>query len=399
MSGRHVVIIDRNGVDRFRLPDGSPAVSPDVHTVSLLTGPALVGQARRGECAQIFGYDIDDEAATAAVLRTLHGMRPIDRIVCFPENLQVLAAEAREEFGLPGMTRAQVVPFRDKPAMKRTAERAGLPVADWCAVDSAEQARPLLERYGKVVLKPRDGAGSAGVHVVESPAGLDSLTADLAHYQAEQFIDAPMIHVDAAVVNGAVEVARTSRYLATTLSHTAGRPLGSVISQDPDLNAAAGVLLDQVTKAFQVKDAVLHLEAFVTAGGLVFNEVACRAGGGGIVTLVQAATGYNLFEAMVRMALGEPPSRGYPVTAPAGGFLLLYADAGVLEAVDDDAVPPEWIVERRTSVPIGGRHRPVGRAGGSVVSYVVRADGERQAVERLAFIEEHVRIHMTGVQR
>lgn len=392
----HVVIIDRAGFDRYRLPDGSPVVSPRDGRVSLLTGPPLVGQPRAGECARVLGYDIDDLPSTRAMLRTLHAMTPIDRLVCFPENLLILAAEERERLGLPGPRIGYILPFRDKWEMKTLASAAGIPVADWAAVERPEDVRPLLEKHGKVVVKPRGGTGSAGVYIVDGPERLAALPADLAGSQAEQFIDAPMIHIDAVVSGRAVAAARTSRYLDTTLAHVERQPLRSVISEDSALNARADALLAAAVDAFRVVDGVLHLEAFATADGLVFNEVACRPGGAGVVPLMQAVTGLNLYEAMVRQALDEKPTADYPITAGTGGWILLYADAGILAGIDDAAVPSDWIVERRSAVPIGGSFTPTGRAGGSVVSYVVRADSEAQAVARLEFIRDNVTVEVTG---
>jgi hypothetical protein len=198
-------------------------------------------------------------------------------------------------------------------------------------------------------------------------------------------------------MNGQTLTARTSLYLSSTLSHLTRSPLGSVVVDDAELCARSNALLDQVIDAFSVTDGVLHLEAFNLPDRLVFNEVACRAGGGGIVAMMQAVTGYNLFEAMVRMSLGEPPTSTYEVSAKTAGFLLMYGDPGVLEQLDDRGLPAEWIVERKVAVPVGGRYTPVGRAGGSLVSYVVRGDNQQQVTERLRHIQETVSIRMGTV--
>ncbi|MFD0885261.1 acetyl-CoA carboxylase biotin carboxylase subunit family protein [Streptosporangium algeriense] len=394
---RHVLIVDRAGYDRYRMPDGGPVVDPGSYDVTLITRPEVAGQPRRGECERVLAFDIDDERMTTDVATLVHGHAALDAIVVFPENLLLPVAELRDRLGVPGQGEEQVRPFRDKPSMKRVAERGGLRVVDWAAPDSADEARDFLARHGKIVLKPRDGAGSAGIHVVASADELDRVLAtegfEISRYQAERFVDLPMIHVDAVILDGQPLVSVTSHYLSSTLSHLNLLPLMSAAVEDPVLLARAEKLLADVVTAFSVKDAVLHLEAFdPEEPELVFNEVACRAGGGGVVPVVQSLTGYNLFEAMVRMALGEQPTSTYEVTARCSGFLLLYGPAGVVEEVDDSAVPKDWIVERKTAVRPGEAHRPVGRAGGGLVSYVVRGENQAEVEHRLRTVADTVRI-------
>src|SRR3954462_10542522 len=58
-------------------------------------------------------------ADEGAVLRALQGLSQhvsLDRVECLWEPYMILAARLREAFGLPGMTVAETVPFRDKEA-------------------------------------------------------------------------------------------------------------------------------------------------------------------------------------------------------------------------------------------------------------------------------------------
>ncbi len=395
-SRLRVVVVDRAGFDRYRLPDGTAALDPRACRVTLLTRPQVAAQAGPAECAEVFALDIDEEDLTAALITAVHEAHGVDRIVVFPENLLVPIAAVRERLGIAGPRVAEVQPFRDKPTMKRTAHRAGIPVVEWIAVESAEHLREFMARHGAIVAKPRDGAGSADVSVMHDEDDLRKFleNADVTAYQAERLVDdTGMIHVDAVVRDGEPMVSVTSQYLNSTLSHVSRRPLMSVVVEEPRLLAASTDLLADVIKAFEIRDAVLHLEAFAPDDGrLVFNEVACRAGGGGIVSLVQALRGVNLFEAMVRMALGEKPTTNYEKTATAAGWVLLYGGPGVLEEVVDDEIPAEWIVERKTAVRPGEFFTPVGRAGGSLVSYVVRGAGREQVEKRLRAIADRVEI-------
>ncbi|MEV4439388.1 ATP-grasp domain-containing protein [Streptomyces sp. NPDC049577] len=388
----HVLFVDRVGYDRYRLPDGSPALDPERHRVTLITRPEVVHQVRPGECAEVLALDIGDHGLRDALAAAVHGRRAFDRVLVFTEALLLPVAHLRERLGAAGPPVAAITPFRDKPAMKRVAERGGLEVADWAPVESAAEALPLLEKYGRIVLKPRDGAGSRGVHVVAHADELRALDAepsvDLSGYQAEEFIDAPMLHIDVVVRRGAVHTCVVSRYLSSTLSHTTGRPLSSVTVDDPDVRARADELTRAVIEAFGVGNSVLHLEAFEREDGrLLFNEVACRAGGGGIIPVVQAVTGVNLSEAMVRLAMDEDPTTTFPRRGAAAGFFMRYGREGVIAEIDDAAIPAEWLVERRLAAVPGSRFTPVGLAGGALATYVVTGASEAEVRERLAFVE------------
>ena len=391
-----VVVVDRAGFDRYRLPDGAPALDPAKYRVTLLTRPQVAAQAGPAECAEVFALDIDEEDLTAALITAVHEAHGVDRVVVFPENLLVPIAAVRERLGIAGPRVAAVEPFRDKPTMKRTAQRAGIPVVEWIAVESATQLRSFHARHGAIVAKPRDGAGSANVSLIHDEDDLRKFLEnnEITAFQAEQLVDdTGMVHVDAVVRGGEPMVSVMSQYLSSTLSHVSFRPLMSVTVDEPGLLAAGTDLLADVIKAFSVQDAVLHLEAFVRPDGrLVFNEVACRAGGAGVVPLVQAVEGVNLFEAMVRMALDEEPTTSYAKTAKAAGWVLLYGGPGVLDSVADDEIPAEWIVERKIAVRPGDFFTPVGRAGGGLVSYVVRGTSREQVEKRLRTIVDRVEI-------
>ena len=66
-----------------------------------------------------------DDHVSAAVRELARQVR-IDRVECLWEPYMILAARLREELGLPGLTVAQTVPFRDKERMKQLLDAAGL---------------------------------------------------------------------------------------------------------------------------------------------------------------------------------------------------------------------------------------------------------------------------------
>jgi ATP-grasp N-terminal domain len=393
----NVLFVDRSGYDFYRLPTGEPALDPERYRVTLVTPNNFGGQAQHGECAEVLCLDVNDHALLGTLIEALHQRRRFDHILAFSEGLLLPMAALRERLGVPGPRQEEILPYRDKSIMKATARRAGLLVADWLPVDRAADARDLLATHGTIVIKPRAGFGSAGVHIVSAADELRTLdddpALDLTNHQAEQFIDAPMVHVDAVIVGGKPHTVVPSRYLTSTLSFTQGLPLLSTTVDEPHLVAACETLLAQVVAAFGVTDHVLHLEAFVLEDDrLVFSEVACRPGGGNLQALVAAVSGVSLHEAMVRLYLGEAPATTYPVLGPAAGNVTFYGRPGLVTAVEDQAVPPEWIVERRLLTAPDGRFHPVGMVGGGLVDYILIGGSTEEVSHRLRFTAEHVTI-------
>jgi biotin carboxylase len=283
--------------------------------------------------------------------------------------------------------------------MKETAAAAGLPVPAWMAITRPADAAPLLEAHGRIILKPRGGTGSTGLFDASSPADLARIDArddvDFSNYLAEQYVDADMIHIDGVVYDGRLLVCSVSRYLQSTRTYSAGGAYLASIMLDADdpVAVAAGAFTRSVVDAFSVCHAVLHLECFARPDGdLVFCEVACRAGGGGIVKTVEATHGINLFEAMVDVALSRRPELSRTRLTPSAGFVLFYPRRGIFAGVHDEAVPAHWVIDRRVNAKLGHRLDDAWIAGGALATYVIGGSGSAEVARRIADLVRAVRI-------
>jgi len=197
-------------------------------------------------------------------------------------------------------------------------------------------------------------------------------------FLAEGFVEGEMCHIDAFVWNGAITW-DVSCYLRDTLAYQRGQPLSSMTVGDAQLRAAAGDLLHQVVEAWQVRAAVLHLEAFVNPGGLVFCEVAARPGGAGVVEAFEATRGINLDHAKILLDCGEDPRR--LLVQPAAehaGYTVHYCGGGVLEHFDDSQVAKRAFFRRVAALP--GQTVPQSRFSGTGLSTHIFAGDTPQAV-------------------
>ena len=202
------------------------------------------------------------------------------------------AAEIRAALGVPGAKPADVVLTENKLAMKAAVAAAGLRVPRHAPGPEVLSGAVGPRWSGRTILKPIDGAGSRGVASFPSvEEAIDALRADPgrdpATHEIEEFIDAPVVHLDGFLLAGEPIVLLASRYMGTCLEYAAGRPQGSVqLDDDRGLCRAALPCL----RATGIVNGTFHLEMFEGPDGPVFLEVAARTGGG-IVERIALTTG------------------------------------------------------------------------------------------------------------
>ncbi|GAA1344766.1 ATP-grasp domain-containing protein [Saccharothrix algeriensis] len=246
------------------------------------------------------------------VLAALAGEPAPDVVIALSEYDLLAAARVREALGVPGPVEAEVLPYRDKVAMKAAVAARGLR-APRCRRLPAVAADVPWD--GPTVLKPLSGASSEGVtsHPTVAAALAAARAVDTGEFEVEEFVDGPIIHVDGLVADGAVVAVMVSRYVNTCLAFAEGRPLGSV-----QVDADPGVVdwTARCLAAVGIATGPFHLEAIEGPDGLVFLEVGARFGGADVVDTFELATGVRLPDAQLRL-LVEGASADIDARVPA----------------------------------------------------------------------------------
>ncbi|MFJ8795081.1 ATP-grasp domain-containing protein [Streptomyces sp. NPDC102462] len=193
------------------------------------------------------------------------------------------------------------------------------------------------------VIKPADGAGSAGVTVVTGPEHLEpawhaaraaSVMYGLPRDERvliQEYVDGREFSVESVTQHG------VTTHLCITRKHTTGGihrvELGHTLPAR--LSAAAErALLDQASRAITavgIRNGATHTELVLRADGrCAVLEIGARLGAGHIGVLIQHALGINPWRTLWNIALGHPatltPARGrYAtvrfLTAPHAGRL------------------------------------------------------------------------------
>jgi formate-dependent phosphoribosylglycinamide formyltransferase (GAR transformylase) len=245
-----------------------------------------------------------DEGELLGVARAIADKVGLDRIECLWEPGMLLAAGLRDQLGLPGMSVAQTVPFRDKEQMKRVLDEHGIrtPRHERCA--TACECRQAAERIGfPLIVKPIAGAGSADTHRVEDSADLERVLGLIRHVpevSVEEFIDGEEFTFDTICAGGEILYFNIAWYRPRPLI---GRTVQWISPQTVTLrNPGADDLEDgrrlgyEVLQALGYRAGFTHMEWFKKSDGeVVFGEIGARPPGARSVDLMNYASDYDVF--------------------------------------------------------------------------------------------------------
>ncbi|MEM7676928.1 MAG: ATP-grasp domain-containing protein, partial [Myxococcota bacterium] len=214
--------------------------------------------------------------------------------------------------GLPGLTPELTRNFRDKIVMKNKVRAAGLRVPDYVSCTDRDAVEALLAKHDRIVIKAVDGQGSREVTFVNSKDELDAWFATpnpyFENFEAEEFIDGILYHVNSIVHNGESILVASAPYLPNmgNIDFTEGTPFVSVLVTEGDLKARLEDFSQKALTALGLQNGVTHFECFVKSNGeIVFCETAVRPGGGGIVLMIEGQYGVNYNRAGILLEAGR----------------------------------------------------------------------------------------------
>ncbi len=265
-----------------------------------------------------------DEDQIFATVRDLARRISIDQVECLWEPYMVLAARLREQLGLPGLTVAQTVPFRDKERMKQLLDAAGLRTPWHVAARTVAEVRAAAERVGyPLIVKPVDGAGSADTYRADSAAELDAILPSLRHVpqvSVEEFIDGEEFTYDTICAGGRVLVENICQYHPRPLLTKIHEWISPITMALRDLDApglqGGRELGGAVLRALGFRDGFTHMEWYRKADGeVVFGEIGARPPGARTVDVMNYATDADLFSAWAQAVthgrIAQPVERRY----------------------------------------------------------------------------------------
>ncbi|GHH24927.1 ATP-grasp domain-containing protein [Streptomyces rubradiris] len=321
-------------------PGGARAIALHGHRPVVLVPPGVAVPREVSAHAErvIFCRITDHDAVRSAVDGLVAELGPPRLVVSFTEFAQEVCARVATGLGLVSVSPAAAARARDKAAMRRLL--AGTPYAwPYAAgtpddVATAVRAEPDGTPW---VVKPADGAGSAGVTALASYADLERWLATVTagppasgtagerpgdvRYIVERAADGPEFSVEA------VSAAGRHTVLAITAKQTTGSPgfveTGHVVPAPlPEgdaerLREAVRCVLDRLEISHGASHTELRLDP---VHGPVVIETHTRVGGDCIPELVELATGQDQYERAIAALLGSPPALRPDPAAPAAAI-------------------------------------------------------------------------------
>lgn len=361
--------------------------------VTVLHFSASVTESMREVATAVLPVDLADAGAVQAAARQVHQRRPIDGVLSLTEHGLVAAALAADALGVRGNPPAAVAAAQDKALMRQRLRAAGLDTTAYRPCAGPDEAADLLRACpGGVVLKPTDGAGSAGVARVaaaaEIPAAWAWASAVGRPVLAEEQLTGPEFSVETLSVDGTHHLLAVTRKLTTGPPHfiEIGHTMPAQLAPD-DQERVAGLVRAALTATGQ-QWGPCHTEVILTDRGPTLVEINPRVGGDRIWEMVSIATGVDLCSASAfALGAGSPPMAGGWKAGSAVRFLT--AEPGVVEGVDgvDVALALDGVLRVGDLPAVGATVRPL-RSSTDRVGYVLAAaataDGAATAAEKAA---------------
>ncbi len=245
-----------------------------------------------------------DEDAVLAQVRDLASKVRIDRIECLWEPYMVLAARMREMLGIPGLTVAQTIPFRDKEIMKRVLEDAGIRMPRHGAATTIDGVLQAVEHVGyPLIIKPIDGAGSADTYRIDNETELENVLPalrGLPEVSVEEFIEGIDCTFDALCSGGEIHHYNVAFYRPRALLAKENEWVSpqTVVVRDMDLaELQPGKEMGfAVLEALEFDTGFTHMEWYRTPSGeAVFGEIAARPPGAQLTDLMNYACDVDFF--------------------------------------------------------------------------------------------------------
>jgi biotin carboxylase len=294
---------------------GFPAEMPHFTSGLARVGAKVIGMgdqpesalpllARENLAAYVQIQSFVDEQGVLEQVRELSAKVKVHRVECLWEPYMILAARMREMLGLPGMTVEQTLPFRDKEAMKRVLDRAGIRTPKHDSASSVRAVRRAAQRIGyPLVVKPIAGAGSSHTYRVDSSDELEQILPALRgvpEVSVEEFVEGEDFTFDTICVDGEIRFYSIAFYRPRALIQKTNEwisPQTVVVREVDAPELEPGREMGRaVVRALGFQTGYTHMEWYRTSSGeAVFGEIAARPPGARLVDLINYASDIDTY--------------------------------------------------------------------------------------------------------
>ena len=373
----------------------------------------MVASERRQALAGVMGHRAltvscrnPDQAADSIV--RLAARKPLDAVVAVDDEGVLVAALAAQRLGLAHNPPDAAARSRDKAAMRRALEDAGVPQPEFrMAGPDAEVAGLAAEVGFPCVLKPVSLSGSRGVIRADDPEAavvaakrVRAILADAgedpeAPLLVERYIPGDEVAVEGLLRGGTLEPLAVfdkpdpleGPYFEETIYVTPSRlppeTLDAIVRMTADAAAALGLV-----------EGPIHAELRTDAGRAWVLELAARSIGGLCSRSLRFGVGVTLEEVILRHALGLPIEDLRRESSASGVMMIPIPRAGILQEVrgQDRARAVPGIAGLELTIGPGRHVMPLPEGDRYLGFLFARADGPDGVEHALRTAHGHLEI-------
>lgn len=335
------------GAGIYQVPLIKTAKRMGIHTIVVSIPGNYPGFALADEVC--YENTVDYEA----VLRVAKE-KQVDGIVTAGTDVAVITiGKVCDALGLKGLSFAAAEIASNKLGMKEKYEEYGVRTARFRLVklDGSDLMEKTAELTFPLIFKAVDSSGSRGIRRVDDVSEFEATrqyVADSTHkdyFLVEEFIEGEEFGAQAFVQDGKVEFILPHGDFV--FHGDTGVPVGHFAPYD----LPEGVVCDckeQLIKAVQamgLDNCAINADFILKDGKTYVLELGGRSGATCLAELVSIYYGFDYYEKLIRVALGEKVSFASDQAVPNVSKLLMSDTDGVIVSQTDDNAPSENLVE------------------------------------------------------
>lgn len=280
----------------------------------------------------------------------------IDGIITTGTDVAVITiGKVCDTLGLTGLSAAAAEIATDKMLMKQKYEEYGVRTARFRKVyfEDPDYTEKLAGLSFPLMFKSVDSSGSRGIIKVDSPEGFEAAKANVAdntrsdYFIVEEYVDGEEFGAQAFVKDGELQfILPHGDYV---FKGDTGVPIGHFAPYDlpEDVIEDSKVQLSNAAKAMGLDNCAINADFILSDGKVYVLELGGRCGATCLAELVSIYYGYNYYEKILKVALGEDvdfaKADGTDFTPNASMLLMADKDGHILSQSNENPEDPDIV--------------------------------------------------------
>jgi len=215
----------------------------------------------------------------------------------------------------------------DKYAMKIHAKEANIPVTRFTLCNEIKDIKTTLNEWQlPLYAKPRGSSGSRDIRKIHDMQMFSLVKS--ADFILEENINGTEFSIEFFIYNKEIIFFNITQYYV---------PLEiNIIPGPSNLVNIASIkhLMGKLVNAFDLNNTIVHMECFKTDLQILLGEFAIRPPGGYLMKAMELAYGFNLWQALIQIKLGQSPNIGIMPSHHTASWVIHPNKKGTITKID-----------------------------------------------------------------